>query len=69
LAGVTAIHTSCTGTTVEVVEPVTELKAAEIVVLPADALVARPELLIMATPVEEELHVTELVRFCVFSLL
>ena len=69
LAGVTAIDTSAAGFTVKVVEPEMLPDVALIVVEPEAAEVARPlepdVLLIVATPVLEELQVTAAVRFCV----
>jgi hypothetical protein len=54
---------SIAGVTVKVVEPVTPLDVALIVVEPPAVAVARPALLIVATAVVEELHVAVLVRF------
>ena len=51
--------------TVNVVEPLIEPDAATIVVAPAVMPVARPVLLIVATPLAVEVQMTELVRFCV----
>jgi hypothetical protein len=69
LVGVTARETSVAGVTVSVVDPETLPDAAVIVVVPAAADVANPllpaALLMVATPVEEELQVTVFVRFCV----
>jgi hypothetical protein len=65
VAGVTAIEISVASLTVNVVEPLTVPEAAEIVTPPTDAPVARPALLIVARDRLLELHVTELVRFCV----
>jgi hypothetical protein len=69
LAGVTAIDTSVGAVTVRPVEPLMEPDVAWMVVLPVDALVARPALLIDAIAELVELQVTELVRFCVLPLL
>ena len=68
-AGVTAIDTSVGAVTVSVAEPVMEPDVAWIVVLPAATPVARPVVAIVATALDEEVHVTELVRFCVLPLL
>jgi hypothetical protein len=69
LAGVTAMETSVAAVTVRAVEPAMLPDAAVTVVEPAATGVARPlepaALLIAATPVLEELHVTDAVRFCV----
>jgi len=69
--GVTAIDTSTTGVTVNVVEPLMPVPAsvAVIVVVPVATLVARPSLppalLTVAVAGVPELHVTAVVRFCV----
>ena len=68
LAGVTVIETS-SAVTVRVVEPLIDPKVALIVAPPVATPVARPPLVIVATEVFEELHVTELVRFCVLESL
>ncbi len=69
LPGVTAMDTKVAAVTVRVVEPDTLPDVAVIVVVPAAIDVARPleptALLIVATPVLEEPHVTAVVRFCV----
>ena len=65
LAGVTAIDSNVGAVTVSPVEPLIDPEVALIVVLPAATPVARPALVIVATAVFVELHVTELVRFCV----
>ncbi len=69
LAGVTARETSVAAVTVSVVDPDMLPDAAVIVVKPAATGVATPlepaELLIVATPVLEELQVTDGVRFWV----
>ena len=52
-------------TTLSGLKPLTEPDSAVMVDVPGDNVVAKPELLIVATAVDEELHVTELVRFCV----
>ena len=49
VGGVTAIETSGTGVTVRTVVPVIPAELAEIVVVPAATLVARPETLMVAT--------------------
>ena len=69
LAGVTAMETSVAAVTVSVVDPETPPDVAVIVVVPAATGVANPSepaaLLIVATPVVDELQVTVVVRFCV----
>ena len=69
LAGVTAMETSVAAVTVMVVEPAMLPDVAVTVVEPVATGVARPlepvALLIAATPVLEELQVTDAVRFCV----
>jgi hypothetical protein len=47
------------------VEPLIEPDCAVIVEVPGVNIVAMPELLMVATAVDEELQVTELVKFCV----
>ena len=63
LTGVTAIETSAAAVTVKVVEPVTPPDAALIVVAPVATVFANPAAEIVATPVLEDVHVAELVRF------
>jgi len=63
LPGVTAIEVKDTAVTVRIVEPVIDPDVAVMVVVPAATLEARPELLIVAALVAEELHTTELVMF------
>jgi hypothetical protein len=58
LAGVTAMDVSVAVCTVRTVLPVIPLKVAEIVLVPAAAPVVRPEAVMVATPVLEEVHVT-----------
>ncbi len=69
LDGVTAIDTRVAGVTVSVVDPDMLPDVAVTVVEPAATDVARPfepvALLIVATPVLDELQVTVVVRFCV----
>ena len=69
LVGVTAMDTSVAEVTVRVVDPEMIPDAAVIVVEPAATEVAIPSepaaLLMIATPVDEELQVTVAVRFCV----
>lgn len=65
LAGVTAIDTSTGAVTVSVVEPVTEPRAAPILVVPWVTPVAKPPAEIVATVVLEELQVTKEFRFSV----
>ena len=69
LAGVTAIDTNTGAVTANPVDPLIEPEAAWIVVLPVATPVARAPLVIVATVVFVELHVTELVRFCVLPSL
>jgi hypothetical protein len=64
-AGVTAIDTRVAVVTARVVDPLTVPKLAPTVVVPTPFPVARPPLEIVATPGDEELQVTVLVRFCV----
>jgi len=71
LAGVTAIEVKVGGgrLTVSLVDPETPLSDAWMVVEPPPTLVAKPlepaVLLMVATVVADELHVTEVVMFCV----
>src|ERR1700735_2504679 len=64
-AGVTAIDTSVTAVTVSVADPRRAPEAALMVLVPAATPVANPPVVIVATLVVPELHVTELVKFCV----
>jgi hypothetical protein len=64
-AGVTAMETSVGGVTVSVVEPVTPFSVAEIEEVPVATAVARPPVLMVATEVVADAHITLLVRFCV----
>jgi hypothetical protein len=68
-AGVTAIETRAAAVTVRMVDPLTVPELAEMVVVPTLFAVARPPLEMVATPVDEELQVTVLVRFWVLPLL
>jgi hypothetical protein len=69
-AGVTAIDCSVAAVTVSVAELLlTDPDVALIVVLPTPAPVAKPEALMVATVVADELHVAVLVRFCVLPSL
>ncbi len=61
LAGVTAIDTSTAEVTVKIMVPEMLPDLAVIVAVPAAAPVAFPELLIAATEVFDELHVTDAV--------
>ena len=54
-------------TTVSVVEPLIEPDSAVMVVVPGVDVVAKPELLIFATVVDDELQVAEAVKFCVLE--
>jgi len=69
LAGVTTIEVRVAAVTVRDVEPLIDPDVAVMIVAPAATLVARPELLIVAALVAEELHTTELVMFWVLPLL
>ena len=68
-AGVTAIVANVAAVTVNPVDPLMDPDVAVIVLLPVATPVARPPLVIVATPVFVELHVTVLVRFCVLPSL
>ena len=69
--GVTAIDTSSAAVTVRLAEPAIDVagSVAVIVVEPCAVLLARPSLLlallIVATDVDDDDHVTDVVRFCV----
>lgn len=65
LAGVTVMLVNFTLETVKPVEPLTEPKAAEIVLVPAATLVTSPLLLIAAVAAVEELQSTDSVTSCV----
>jgi hypothetical protein len=69
LAGATAIETSAALLTVSVVDPLTDPSVTVIVVSPYPVLVANPVLLIVATPVFDELQLTDAVRNCVLPSL
>ena len=64
-AGVTAIDCSTAAVTVNKVEPLIAPELALMVLVPIPTAVARPPAVIVAVPVVPEVHVTELVRFCV----
>ena len=64
-AGVTAIDTSAGAVTVSSVVPSTAPDAASILLDPVATPVANPPAVIVTTPVDCELQVTELVKFCV----
>ena len=64
-AGVTAIDTRAAAVTVSVVDPLTVPELAPTVVVPTLLPTARPPLEMVATPVDEELQFTVLVRFWV----
>ena len=51
--------------TVNVAEPLTEPNWAWIVACPGPCAIARPPAVIVATPVNDELHATLVVKFCV----
>jgi hypothetical protein len=57
LAGLTAIDRSAAGATVIVVEPVMPEKSALTVEAPVESAVASPAVVMLATPVADELHV------------
>src|SRR5438270_749135 len=65
LAGVTAIEVNAAAATRRSSDLVTPLKVALIVEVPVPTPVARPAVVMVATVVVAEAHVTELVRFCV----
>jgi hypothetical protein len=67
--GVTAMDTSAAAVTVRMVDPLTVPELAAMVVVPTPFPVARPPLEMVATPVDEELQVTVLVRFWVLPSL
>jgi hypothetical protein len=62
IAGVTKIEVRCAATTVNVEVSVKEPTVAAIVVEPAARVAAKPELLTVATVVEEDVQVTPLTR-------
>lgn len=64
-AGVTAIETRLGWATESTVDPMIELETALMVALPMPVPVANPLLSMVATPGEEEVQLTELVRSCV----
>jgi hypothetical protein len=57
-AGLTAIEISCAATTVRVEVSLHAPMVAVIVVCPAATVVATPELVIVATDVDDDVHVT-----------
>jgi hypothetical protein len=63
--GSTSMDIRCAGTTVKVVVSLRDPTVAVIVACPAPAVAATPEPLMLATELEEELHVTPLARSCV----
>jgi len=63
VAGVTVMDMS--DGTVSVVDPDFPPEAAVIVAVPVATAVASPVLFIVAMAVDDELHVTDAVRFCV----
>ena len=65
VAGVIAMETSNGGPTVNPDDPEIVAEVAVIVVLPWPTVEAKPEPLTPATPGEDEVQVTEFVRFCV----
>ena len=64
-AGVTAIDTNAGELTLSVAEPLIVPEVAVIVVLPWAMEEAKPELLTLATVGDDEVQLTELVKFCV----
>ncbi len=58
LAGVTVMDVNSAGVTLIVVDPPMALRDAKIVVMPTETPVASPELLMVATRVLKEVHVT-----------
>jgi hypothetical protein len=68
LGGPTAMETSTGRVTVKLAVPEIEPDTAVIVVPPCPTDEASPALLTVATPVEDELQVTDDVRFCVLPL-
>ena len=69
VAGVTEIAVKTAAVTVKVAEPAMLPEVAVIVAVPGATLVASPPLFIVAIPVADEVHFTELVRLCVLPLL
>jgi hypothetical protein len=64
-AGVTAIEVSAADATVSVVLPTTVPEVAEMVLVPAATVVARPPAAMVAVAVLDDAQVAEAVRFCV----
>jgi hypothetical protein len=69
VAGVTESDVKMAALTVKVAEPLKFPEVAVIVAVPTATLVASPPLFTVATPVADEVHVTELVRFCLLPSL
>jgi hypothetical protein len=67
--GVTAIETSVACETVSTAGVVIEPEVAVMFAVPTPVPVAKPLLAIVATMLEDELQLTELVRFCVLPSL
>jgi len=63
--GVTAIETMVGAVTVSKVDCATDPKVAEMLSVPAAMVLTTPFAAMVAIPVEEELHVTKLVRSAV----
>lgn len=63
--GVTEMETRLAATTVSRVVSVNEPTCAVMVAVPAPTVVAKPELLMVTTPVADELQVTPLTKSCV----
>jgi hypothetical protein len=69
VAGLTAIESRAGGPTPSAAVPVIVPDVAVIVALPCPTDAARPALLMLATAADDELQLTEDVRFCVLLLL
>jgi hypothetical protein len=65
LAGVTVIDSRAAEVTVSCAEPLTAPAVAVIVVWPAPRLFATPVELMVATDADEDVQLTDAVRFCV----
>jgi hypothetical protein len=61
-SGKTSIETSVAGVTASAADPVTDPELAEMVALPVDMPVAKPDPATVATAVADELQLTEFVR-------
>ena len=69
VAGLTAIESRAGGPTLRVAVPVIVPEVAMIVALPCPMDEASPALFMVATAAEDELQLTDDVRFCVLLLL